>query len=57
MHIVRRDMNASTAEQADYTRPADLQDFVEVPEEGAYLGADVAQKRNCDKASGAGNWE
>ena len=43
--IVCRDMNARTAEQADYTRPADLQDFVEVPEEGAYPGADVAQRR------------
>lgn len=45
-------MNARTAEQADYTRLTDLQDFVDVPEEGAYihLGADVPQRRNCDKA-------
>ena len=27
-------MNARTAEQDDYTRLADLQDFVDVPEEG-----------------------
>ena len=50
------DMNARTAEQADYTRLADLQDFVDVPDQGAYLGADVAQRRNCDKAPAAGNW-
>ena len=39
--IVCGDMNARTAEQDDYTRLADLQDFVDVTEEGAYLGADV----------------
>ena len=33
--IVCGDMNARTAEQDDYTRLADLQDFVDVPEEGA----------------------
>ena len=38
-----RDMNARTAEHADYTRLTDLQDFVKVPEGGAYLGADVAK--------------
>ena len=40
-----------------YTRLADLQDFVDVPEEGAYLGADVPQRSNCDKASTTGTWE
>ena len=39
-----------------YTRLADLQDFVDVPEEGAYLGADVPQRSNCDKASTTGTW-
>ena len=42
--------------QDDYTRLADLQDFVDVPEEGAYLGADVPQRCNCDKAPNAGTW-
>ena len=39
-------MNAKKAEQDDYTRLADiinLQDFVDVPKEGAYLGADNPQ--------------
>ena len=54
--IVCGDMNARTAEQDDYTRLADLQDFVDVPEEGAYLGADVPQRSNCDKASTTGTW-
>ena len=49
-------MNARTAEQDDYNRLADLQDFVDVPEEGAYLGADVPQRSNCDKASTTGTW-
>ena len=51
--IVCGDMNARTAEQDDYTRHVDLQDFVDVPEEGAYLGADVPQRCNCDNA---GTW-
>ena len=54
--IVCGDMNARTAEQDDYTGLADLQDFVDVPEEGAYLGADVPQRCNCDKAPNAGTW-
>ena len=55
--VVCGDMNARTAEQDDYTRLADLQEFVDVPEEGAYLGADVPQRCNCDKAPTAGTWE
>ena len=47
---------ARTAEQDDYTRLADLQDFVDVPEEGAYLDADVPRRCNCDKAPIAGTW-
>ena len=43
-------MNARTAEQDDYTQLTDLQDFVDVPEEGAYLGADVPQQCSCNKA-------
>ena len=43
--IVCGDMNAKTAEQDDYTRLADLQDAVDVIEEGAYLGADVSLKK------------
>lgn len=39
--IVCSDINARTAEQADYTRLVDLQGFVDVPKDGAYLGADV----------------
>ena len=49
-------MNARTAEQDDYTRLADLQDSSNVPEEGAYLGADVPQRCNSDKAPSAGTW-
>ena len=56
--IVCGNMDAGTAaaEQDDYTRLADLQDFVDVPEEGAYLGADVSQRCNCNKAPNAGTW-
>ena len=54
--VVCGDMNARTAEQDDYTRLADLQDFVDVPEEGAYLGADVPPRCRCDKADTAGTW-
>ena len=54
--IVCGDMNARTAEQDDYARLADLQDFVDVPEEGAYLGADVPRRSNCDKAPTSGTW-
>ena len=54
--IVCGDMNARTAEQDDYTRFADLQNFVDVSEEGAYLGADVPQRCSCDKAPSAGTW-
>ena len=54
--IVCDDMNARTAEQYDYTRLADLQDFVDGPEEGAYLGADVPQRSNYDKAPTNGTW-
>ncbi|KAL3148731.1 hypothetical protein ABBQ38_014142 [Trebouxia sp. C0009 RCD-2024] len=53
--IVCGDMNARTAEQADYISLADLQGFVDVPEEGAYLGAEVTQ-RCYDKAPTAGTW-
>ena len=54
--IVCGDINARTAEQDDYTRLADLQDFIDVPEEGAYLGADVPQRSNCDNAPTTGTW-
>ena len=47
-------MNARAAEQDDYTRLADLQDFVDIPEEEKYLGADVPKRCNCDKACNAG---
>ena len=52
--VVYCDMNARMAEQDDYTRLADLQDFVNVPEEGAYLVADVPQRCNSDKAPTTG---
>ena len=39
--IVCGDVNARTAEQVDYTRLGDLQDCIDVPEERAYLGADI----------------
>ena len=54
--IVCGDVNARTAEQDDYTRLADLQHFVDVPEEEAYLGADVPRRSNCDKAPTSGTW-
>ena len=54
--VVHGDMNARTAEQDDYTRLADLQDFVNVPEEGAHLGADIPQRCNSDKAPTTGTW-
>ena len=54
--IVCGDMKARTAEQDDHTQLADLQDFVDVPEEGAYLGADAPQRCSCNKAPTAGTW-
>ena len=49
-------MNARTAEEDDCIRLADLQDFVDVPEDGAYLVTDLPQRCNCDKAPNAGTW-
>ena len=43
---MRGDMNARTAERNDYIRLADVQDFVDVSDEGAYLSDEVSVIRS-----------
>ena len=50
-------MNARTAELDDYIRLADLQDYVDVPEEGTYLNSYIPSRSKCDKKPpGSGTW-
>ncbi len=39
-------MNARTAELDDYIIFADLQDYLDVPDEGAYLNAYIPKRSN-----------
>ncbi len=56
--VVCGDMNARTAELDDYIRLADLQEFVDIPDEGAYLNSHIPKRSNCDKKPpGSGTWD
>ena len=55
--VVCGDMNAKTAELDDYIRLADVQDYVDVPDEGAYLNSYIPSRSNCDKKPpGSSTW-
>ncbi|KAA6428974.1 MAG: hypothetical protein FRX49_01084 [Trebouxia sp. A1-2] len=56
-NILCGDMNARTAELDDYMTVVDLQDYFDIPDEGAYLNCYIPKRSNCDKkAQSSGTW-